>query len=131
MNDIVKKDELGLVEVVEKNDLQTLIKPLQREIFLFKSHIEGINLISNIENIIKDLKNNDVLTFKREKSKFNDFEIAIYSSNGIKLGYVPEMDNVIFSRLMDNGKMLNARIESIINNNKYKYVEINIYLIDF
>lgn len=30
-----------------------------------------------------------------------------------KLGYIPEKDNIVFSRLMDAGKMLKATISEI------------------
>jgi len=38
--------------------------------------------------------------------------IVIKNTDGVKIGYVPKADNVIFSRLMDAGKLLFARITS-------------------
>ena len=48
-----------------------------------------------------------------------------------KLGYVPEKDNVVFSRLMDAGKMLTGRINDIKDKHGFMQVAIGIYLVDF
>ena len=38
--------------------------------------------------------------------------IAIRNADGVKIGYVPQADNVIFARLMDAGKLLFGKITS-------------------
>ena len=48
-----------------------------------------------------------------------------------KLGYVPEKDNIIFSRLMDAGKLLTAQVKKIEQKGGFRQISIGIYLIDF
>ena len=47
-----------------------------------------------------------------------------------KLGYVPEKDNIVFSRLMDAGKMLKAKIAEIKPGEWYTKINIPIFLVD-
>ena len=47
-----------------------------------------------------------------------------------KLGYVPEKDNIVFSRLMDAGKMLKAKIAEIKPGGWYTKINISIFLVD-
>ena len=44
------------------------------------------------------------------------------------LGYIPKQDNVIFSRLLDAGKLLYGRIVSKETKNKWIKIEIKIFL---
>lgn len=45
-----------------------------------------------------------------------------------KIGYVPREDNVVFSRLMDAGKALFARVISKEMRGSWLRIEIKIYL---
>ena len=45
-----------------------------------------------------------------------------------KIGYVPRQDNVVFSRLMDAGKVLFAKIKEKEMRGKWAKIEIKIYL---
>ena len=46
----------------------------------------------------------------------------------MKLGYVPEKDNIVFARLMDAGKLLAAKITK---RGSFTQISIGIYLVDF
>ena len=46
-------------------------------------------------------------------------------------GYVPEKDNIVFSRLMDAGKLLIARIKNIEEKGTFTRIRIGICLVDF
>lgn len=52
------------------------------------------------------------------------------NSDKKKLGYVPEKDNVVFSRLMDAGKILKAKVANIEEKGSWTKVTIGIYLVD-
>ena len=54
----------------------------------------------------------------------------IFAGSGKKLGYVPEKDNIVFSRLMDAGKILKAKIVKIQDQESWTKVSIGIYLVD-
>jgi hypothetical protein len=69
--------------------------------------------IEGIEELEPYLNADDRLEFFREPDNPHDHKaIVIKNANGVKIGYVPSADNVIFSRLMDAGKLLFARITS-------------------
>jgi hypothetical protein len=48
-----------------------------------------------------------------------------------KLGYVPEKDNIVFSRLMDAGKCLSAKVISVKYQEYFTKISISIYLVDY
>ena len=48
-----------------------------------------------------------------------------------KLGYVPERDNIVFTRLMDAGKYLTARVTEIDDTDYFRKVRIEICLVDY
>ncbi|MBQ1925535.1 MAG: restriction endonuclease, partial [Proteobacteria bacterium] len=50
------------------------------------------------------------------------------NAHGIKIGYVPKRDNVVFSRLMDAGKILFGQITHKEWRNRWLKVSIKIYL---
>lgn len=54
--------------------------------------------------------------------------IVIKNSDGVKVGYVPREDNVIFSRLMDAGKLLFGKITDKESKGKWLKLKIGIYL---
>lgn len=54
----------------------------------------------------------------------------IKNADGVKLGYIPKADNIIFSRLMDASKLLFGKISSkSMNENRVK-VKIDVFLKD-
>ena len=57
--------------------------------------------------------------------------IFILNQDKKKLGYVPERDNMVFSRLMDAGKLLIAKVISVRNTDGFYRVSIGIYLVDY
>ena len=67
----------------------------------------------------------------RDRNKFDPNAIVILDSSNKKLGYIPEKDNIVFSRLMDAGKALSAKIKSIQKKKSFMDIRISIYLVDF
>lgn len=68
---------------------------------------------------------------QREKNKFDDNAILLLAPSGKKAGYVPEADNVVFSRMLDAGKMLTACVKSSKKiSDAFMKVGIGIYLVD-
>jgi|SRR5690554_1406741 len=104
-------------------------KPFQKDIHLFDTHIAGTSYIDDIEDLVCDLKKNDELYLFREvKNIFDERAIKIVTKNKEKIGYVPKVDNIIFSRLMDAGKMLFAKVEKIKKMGYYYRIDIKIYM---
>ena len=105
MKNELTKAEISQIALLDQKELSDVIKPLSKEIHLFDSFVSGV---LNIKDpvIFKELKEGQKLILQREDSKFDSNAINIYTENKIKIGYVPEKDNVVFARLMDAGKLL-------------------------
>jgi len=125
----IRKDEV--VALTEGGGLSEVIKPLSREIYLFDTYVAGVSHLQD-KSVLDEIKVNDQLILRREDNKFDDKAIMLMTKSGKKLGYVPEKDNVIFSRLMDAGKLLTAYIRLIkVRSIDYQQISIAIYLVDF
>lgn len=125
----IRKDEV--VALTEGGGLSEVIKPLSREIYLFDTYVAGVSHLQD-KSVLDEIKVNDQLLLRREDNKFDDKAIMLMTKGGKKLGYVPEKDNVIFSRLMDAGKLLTAYIRLIkVRSIDYQQISIAIYLVDF
>lgn len=107
-----------------------MIRPLQREIYLFDAYIAGTTHLKD-KSVIEAAAAGDRLTLQRENNKFDEHAILILNEKGKKMGYVPEKDNLVFSRLMDAGKLLTAKIKSITQIGTFTQIQIQIYLVDF
>ncbi|MCL4881831.1 HIRAN domain-containing protein [Streptococcus suis] len=51
--------------------------------------------------------------------------------DGIKIGFVPKKDNVVFSRLMDAGKLLYGKVTNKELQGSWVKIYISIFLQDF
>ncbi len=108
-----------------------LLKPLQNEIMLFKTYIAGITHLDDDEPV-DELETGDKLILKRQpENRFDENAILVLDQKERKLGYIPEKDNIVFTRLMDAGKYLTAKVVDINDDNYFRKVGIEIYLIDF
>ena len=129
-NEIVIKDDAAIA-LAENFDIGELIKPLQKEIFLFDTYIAGTMHLQDT-SVISKLNVGDKVIFQREpNNRYDDKAIVVLNEKKEKLGYVPEKDNVVFSRLMDAGKMLTGKINEIKDKHGFIQVAIGIYLVDF
>ncbi len=129
-NELTIKDEAAIA-VSEKFDLGELIKPLQKEIFLFDTYISGVTHLEDM-TVLERIKTGDKVIFMREPdNRYDDKAIMVLNDQKEKLGYVPEKDNVVFSRLMDAGKMLTGKVNEIKDKHGFIQVAIGIYLVDF
>lgn len=104
----------GLVGLLHGNGGEISIpKPFERDIFLFDTYVAGTTHIEGIEELEPHLKVDDRLEFFREPdNSYDNQAIVIKTCDGVKIGYIPKQDNVIFARLMDAGKLLFGKISS-------------------
>ena len=131
MGELMINDKAGLVSVAATQGLEAAIKPLVKEIHLFDTYVAGTSYLKD-SSVLDEIKAGDKLTLRREDNKFDSKAILVLTSDGKKLGYVPEKDNVIFSRLMDAGKMLSATITEIKERSgNFRQISIGIFLVDF
>lgn len=128
-NDIaIKKKEL--LEAIEEKSFSDIIKPLVNEIHLFDTFIAGTAYLED-QSVLNEIAEGDKLSLRREDNKYDDKAIVVIAPDGRKLGYIPEKDNVVFSRLMDAGKLLMGKITAIENHGSFRKISIGIYLVDY
>ena len=130
MADLIKSDSGSLVGLLHgKGGDLTIPTPFERDIFLFDSYVAGTSFIEGIEELEPHLNVGDKLEFFREPDNPHDSKaIVIKNTDGVKVGYVPRQDNVIFSRLMDAGKLLFGRITKKEMRGTWLKMDIKIYL---
>ena len=130
MSDLVKSENGGLVSLLHGKGGDLVIpKPFEKDIFLFDTYIAGTTHIKGIEELEPHLNIEDKLDFFREPDNRYDKEaIMIKTSGGVKIGYVPKQDNIIFARLMDAGKLLFGRISYKEKKGKWVKIKIKVYL---
>ena len=130
MSNLVKKENDDLIEyLVRAGTGLDLPKPFERDIYLFDTYVAGTTHIEGIEVIGASLKYDDRLVFYREPENEHDPQaIRIETLGKEKIGYVPRKDNIVFSRLMDAGKLLFAKVIEREMRGKWLKIEIKIYL---
>lgn len=130
MGDIMKSQGSGLVSLFHGTNGELVIpKPFEKDIFLFDTYVAGTTHIEGIEELEQYLNIEDKLDFFREPdNKYDEQAIMIKTVNGLKIGYVPRQDNVIFARLMDAGKLLFGRISAKEKKGNWIKISIKVYL---
>lgn len=130
MKNELAKTNSNQIALMDQKQLSDIIKPLSKEIHLFDSFVSGTLNIKD-QSVFRQLKTGDKLILQREDSRFDANTINIFTEDKIKIGYVPEKDNVVFARLMDAGKLLIAKINDIQFKGTMPVISAGIYLIDY
>jgi hypothetical protein len=130
MGELIKSRGGGLVSLLHgKGGNLAVPKPFERDIFLFDTHVAGTSHVAGIDELEPHLNVNDKLDFFREPDNPYDHKaIVIKNADGVKIGYVPKADNVIFARLMDAGKLLFGRITAKEMQGNWLKIDIKVYL---
>lgn len=130
MDELNKTGKSRLVSLLHgKNGEISIPKPFERDIFLFDTYVAGTSHIEGMEELEPHLQTGDRLDFFREPDNQYDAQaIVIETADGVKIGYVPRQDNVIFARLMDAGKLLFGRISEKEKKGKWVKISIDIFL---
>lgn len=132
MGNLIKTDGNNLVSLLHGKGGQLAVpKPYEREIFLFDTQVAGTSYVDNIKEIESKLETDVRLEFFREPdNKYDKKAIVIKTVDGDKVGYVPRQDNVIFSRLMDAGKLLFGKVSSKEMKGEWLRIGLKVYLKD-
>lgn len=130
MNSLAKIDQHELIQYLLKGENEiTLPTPFERDIYLFDAYVAGTTHVAGIEAMAETLGEGDRLVFYREPDNPHDPQaIRIETLKKEKIGYVPRKDNVVFSRLMDAGKVLFAKITEKEMQGNWLKIQIKIYL---
>ena len=121
-----------ILEAVQMNGIENVVMPLMNEIFLSFTKIAGTRYCDN-QDVFKGLEKNMPLLLEREAdNEYDSNAIKVLTADREKLGYIPKSDNSIYSRLMDAGKILHARVYSCYKDDYNNWsVSIKICMIDF
>ncbi len=130
MGDLVESRHAKIIELAKGTGAGIAMpQPFERDVFLFDTYVAGTTHIDNVQELAEELQIGDKLTFTREpNNEFDPQAIRIQTMNNQKVGYVPQQDNVVFSRLMDAGKVLFAVINEKEMHGKWLRMNIKIYL---
>ncbi len=131
MNEIVKpKTANNTVTLIGQSGTGlTIPRPFEKDIYLFDTYVAGTSHVANIEVVQNTLKIGTRLNFYREpKNQYDPQAIVIKIADGVKIGYVPRKDNIIFARLMDAGKLLFGKITDIDKKGKWLKIKIQVFL---
>lgn len=130
MGNLLKSETGGLMGLLHSNNGElTIPKPFERDIFLFDTYVAGTTHIVGIEELEPHLNIDDRLEFFREPdNQYDKQAIVIKTIDGVKIGYVPKQDNVIFARLMDAGKLIFAKITSKEKKGSWIKIDIKVFL---
>ena len=132
MGELVKNEPAGVISILgAKAAGLDLPVPFSREIYLFDTHVAGTSFIENLDELEPALTSGQKLNFFREpQNPYDSKAIVIRTEEGSKIGYVPRSDNLIFSRLMDAGKLLFGRITSTEKSGQWLKIYIKVFLQD-
>lgn len=130
MNHLANSDQGALIQYLLHNETaMTLPTPFERDIYLFDTYVAGTTHIEGIEALAASLREGDRLVFYREPDNPHDPQaIRIETLEEKKIGYVPRRDNVVFSRLMDAGKLLFATVEEKEMRGNWLKIDIKVFL---
>lgn len=120
---------LGIFPVMPS--IEPYTPPFVQEVFLLETHVAGTTHIEGIDELEQYLELGEKLEFFREPKNSTDKQaIVIKTERGIKIGYVPRVDNEVVSRLMDAGKLIYGRIEAKEYRGSWLKIDIKIFLKD-
>jgi len=104
--------------------------PFAREIMLVECQIAGTSH-RDLKAIAPAIIPGKLLVLRREpENKFDDLAIMILDENGNHVGYIPRIKNEALARLMDAGKILFARLETMAWHGDWLSAEVRVFLRD-
>lgn len=132
MKNELTEAKIQTIKKIEENGLNSLIKPLTKEVELFDTYVAGASLLS--ENIVCS---GEELVLKKEPNVFDDQEVTIYNKEKKRIGYLPELYNQTISNLLEAGKKICARVKDSyftkenIEIDSYLIIRISVYMVDY
>ncbi len=132
MGDLMRPEETGLLSVLHQADgAVDFSKPFERDVYLFDTYVAGTSHITGIEDLEPHLQVGDKLDFYREPNNpYDPQAIVVKIADGVKIGYIPQKDNIVFARLMDSGKLLFGKITAKETKGSWTKIEIQVFLRD-
>jgi len=104
MSDALIKIQPGLMALLQGGASE--LSPFVRELLVLECHIAGTSYLDLEETEPGLLVNDRFLLVREPENKFDEFAVAIYTAEKVKLGYLPRGKNETIARLLDAGKMI-------------------------
>lgn len=100
-----------------------------RDIVLYGCELAGSQYQNLEDHLIPRLQENDPLVLIREPdNRYDEHAISVVTTGGLKLGYLPRKNNLILSRLMDEGNLLFGRTKSFHWDGKKLDLVVKVYM---
>lgn len=123
--------DVASIEMLSKEQLQEYLQSIKAKITDYLNSLDD-EMLYEVPNGCKQNRPGLILSqfrhFYANLGNINATTIVIKNTDGVKVGYVPREDNVIFSRLMDAGKLLFGKITHKEMKGKWLNIKIKIYL---
>lgn len=122
----------NVLSEINKNGVSSVIKPLTKETQLFDCFIS--ETYDTDESVISKLKIGDEINTKKDENNlFDEYAVALFSIQGEKIGYIPELYSSIVNKLISAGKVIKAKIVDIDPDieDDTPIIKVNVYLVDF
>ena len=104
--------------------------PFARDIMLASIRVAG-TAYYEADGVAHQLKAGQRLALRREPGNVHDgLAVEVLDPEGHKLGYLPRSSNEIPARLMDAGKRLFLRLESVEKLDAWLKIEVTLYMED-
>ena len=105
--------------------------PFAQDIMLARMHVAGTHYYEAKE-VAEGLSSGERFGLRREPDNVHDeFAIEVLTTEGRKLGYIPRRYNEIPARLMDAGKRLFVRMESLERRGGWLEIQLSLHMQDY
>ena len=110
--------------------VEKLPVPFMSEIYLYTCKIAGTSYAAGAVDLLENVEEGSPLLLLREpKNPFDAMAILVMRIQGEKFKYIPRGENSIFARLLDGGKLLQAKLVDVSRKSEqYAVATIDIYL---
>ena len=129
LEDLLEQVDKLQAQVDELKRLQYSNSSNARDVFLYGCELAGSQYLDLEDHVVPKLHENDPLALMREpNNEFDEHAISVYTTGGLKLGYLPKSNNLILSRLMDEGNLLFGKTKTFHWDGKRLYLVVKVYM---
>lgn len=128
-DNLIKQVENLQTQVDESKKLHYDNSSNARDVFLYGCQVTGSQYLQLKDHVLPKLREGDSLLLMREPNNEHDkHAISVYTTGGLKMGYLPRNNNLILSRLMDEGNLLFAKTKTFHWDGKDLELVVKVYL---
>jgi hypothetical protein len=127
-NELSRLDD-NLVALLATGGVNSLGLPKQK-IYLLSVVVAGTSFVPNIEEIASHIDKGSLLRMVRQpKNEYDEYAIAFFYEQD-RIGYIPEMMNLVVSRLMDAGKEFYAEVTGKSKYNNWIKITADVFMVE-